>query len=79
MSRLNTIITETEYETALARLETLMDAEPNSPQEKDLERLAVLVEEYELEHYPIADPNPIEAVKFRMEQQGIISQNSGEK
>jgi len=72
----NTITTETEYETALARLEILMDAELNSLQEEELERLVVLGEEYELEHYPIAAPDPNEAIKFRMEQQGIISQNS---
>jgi HTH-type transcriptional regulator/antitoxin HigA len=70
VTRLNTIITETEYEAALVHFETLMDAEPNSPQEEELERLAILVEEYEREHYPIADPDPIEAAKFRMEQQG---------
>ncbi len=72
MTKLNTIITETEYEIDLAHIETLMDAEPNSPQEKELERLVILVEEYEREHYPIADPEPIEAVKFRMEQDGLM-------
>jgi len=66
----NALKTETEYETALARIETLIEAEPNSSQEEELKRLAVLVEEYELEHYPIAAPDPIEAIKFRMEQQG---------
>ncbi len=71
MTKPNTITTETEYEAALARLETLMDAEPNSPQEEELKLLAVLIEEYELEHYPIPAPDPIEAVKFRMEQQDI--------
>ncbi len=71
--------TETEYETVLAQIETLMDAKPNSPQEEELERLAILVEEYEREHYPIPEPDPIDAIKFRMEQQRLISQNSREK
>jgi HTH-type transcriptional regulator/antitoxin HigA len=66
----NALKTETEDETALARIETLIEAEPNSSQEEELKRLVVLVEEYELEHYPIAAPDPIEAMKFRMEQQG---------
>ncbi len=66
----NSLKIETEYEAALARLETLMDTKPNSSQEEDMKLLAVLIEEYELEHYPIAAPDPVEAVKFRMEQQG---------
>ena len=70
MTKPNTITTEAEYETTLAHLEILMNAEPNSPQEEEMKLLAVLVEEYELEHYPIAAPDPIEAIKFRMEQQG---------
>lgn len=70
MTKPNIITNEAEYETALACLETLMDADLNSLQE-ELQRLAVIVEEYELEHYPIAAPDPVEAIKFRMEQQGI--------
>jgi HTH-type transcriptional regulator/antitoxin HigA len=69
--------TQAEYETALAQIETLMNAEPNSSQEKELERLAILVEEYEHEHYPISAPDPVEAMKFRMEQQGL-TQKHGE-
>lgn len=68
------ITTETEYETALAQIESLMDVEPDSPQEKELERLAILVETYEDQHYPIAAPDPIEATQFRMEQQGQIKE-----
>lgn len=65
------IKTEAEYEAALAYLDSLMDAEPNSPQEEELELFAVLVENYERERYPIGLPDPIEAIKFRMEQQGL--------
>ena len=63
--------TETEYEAALAYLETLMDAVPGSLEEEQLELFALLVENYEDEHYPIDLPEPIEAIKFRMEQQGL--------
>ena len=70
---LNQLSNESEYETALVQIESLMDAEPNSPQEKELERLAILVEAYEQESYPIAAPDPIDAIRFRMEQQGLIS------
>jgi len=62
---------ENDYEMALAHLETLMDAKPGSPQEEEAELFAVLIEEYEREHFPIGLPDPIEAIQFRMEQQGL--------
>jgi HTH-type transcriptional regulator/antitoxin HigA len=55
----------------LARIEVLMDAEPESPEEEELELLALLVETYEEEHYPIDLPDPVEAIKFRMDQEGL--------
>jgi len=65
------IKTETEYESALRRIEALMDAESKSPQEEELELLALLVETFEKEHYPIELPDPVEAIKFRMDQEGL--------
>ena len=62
---------EKEYEAALQYLETLMDADPGSPEEEKLELFSLLVEEYEEEHYPIAPPDPIEAILFRMDQEGL--------
>jgi HTH-type transcriptional regulator / antitoxin HigA len=61
--------TKADYEVALGYVEALMDAEPGSPEEDELESLALLIEAYEQEHYPIDPPDPIEALKFRMEQQ----------
>jgi HTH-type transcriptional regulator/antitoxin HigA len=66
---------EAEYEAALAHVETLMDAEPGSPEEEELEVFALLIEDYEHEHYPIELPDPIEAIKFRMEQQGLLQKD----
>jgi len=63
--------TETEYTAALDYIETLMDAEPGSSAEEELELFSLLVEQYEREHYPIAPPDPIDAILFRMEQQGL--------
>jgi len=63
--------TEAEYEQALTHLETLMDAQPGTPQEEELELFAVLIENYEREHFPIGLPDPIEAIQFRMEQGGL--------
>ena len=45
--------------------------EPNSPEGEEIELLSLLVEKYEQEHYPIEAPNPIEAIKFRMEQMNL--------
>ncbi len=65
------IKTEAEYQSALRYLETLMDALPGTPEEEELELFSVLIEEYEKENFPIGLPDPIEAIKFRMEQQGL--------
>ena len=65
------IKTEADYQAALAEIETLMDAEMNTPEGDKLDILATLIESYEAKHFPIEAPNPIEAIKFRMEQQGL--------
>jgi HTH-type transcriptional regulator/antitoxin HigA len=59
-----------DYEQALRRVETLWDSPPGSPESDELGILATLIDAYEREHYPIDLPNPIEAIKFRLEQQG---------
>ena len=65
------IKTEQDYEAALQRVEQLMDADPGTVDEDELEVWSILVEDYEKRHYPIPLPNPIEAIKFRMEQMGL--------
>ena len=62
---------ETDYEDALAYIETLMDAEPGSAEEEELELFSMLVEAYEKEHHPIDLPDAVSAIKFRMEQEGL--------
>ncbi len=59
------------YEEALAFVSTLMDAKPGSRQEDELELWSLLIEQYEKEHHPIEDPDPIEAIRFRMDQLGL--------
>jgi len=61
--------TDREYKTALARVEQLMDQ--SSPDEDELGLWSLLVEKYEGEHFPIASPDPIEAIRFRMDQEGL--------
>ena len=63
--------TEKEYESALAHVETLMDAAPGTPEEEELELWALLIENYEAVHPPIPPPDPVEAICFRMEQLGL--------
>ncbi len=65
------IKTRADYQAALAHLEKLMDAQPGTPQAEELELFAVLLDNYEREHFPIGLPDPVEAIKFRMEQQGL--------
>ncbi len=62
------IKTEADYESGLARLNTLMDASPDTPEFEELELLSAILEIYEKANYPIDPPDPIEAIKFRMEQ-----------
>ena len=60
-----------DYFQALEHIESLMDAKPNTPQMDELEVFTTLVEAYEERHYKIDTPDPIEAIKFRMEQEGL--------
>lgn len=62
------IKTEDDYNSALNRLEQIFHASVNSPEGDEAEVLTILIEKYEEEHYPIEAPDPIEAIKFRMEQ-----------
>ena len=71
MIKIKILKTEKEYDASLERIEALMDAPPGSAEEEELELLALLVEKYEQEHYPIELPDPVEAIKFRMEQEGL--------
>lgn len=64
------IKTKKDYELALKRLETIFDAKPGSKEGDELEVLGILIEKYEDSHFPIDFPDPIEAIKFRMEQKG---------
>ncbi|MGE8151421.1 helix-turn-helix domain-containing protein [Pseudomonas vancouverensis] len=56
---------------AFARVEKLWGAELGSPEGDELEILALLIEKYEDEHFPMPPSDPIEAIKFRMDQQGL--------
>ncbi|SES00050.1 HTH-type transcriptional regulator / antitoxin HigA [Azotobacter beijerinckii] len=65
------IRSEEDLAAAFARMDRLWGAEIGTPEGDELEVLAVLIEKYEDEHYPIPPSDPIEAIKFRMDQQGL--------
>ena len=65
------IKTHEDYEAALRRIENLMTATEGSPEGEELEVLTILVEAYERKHYPLDLPDPVEAIKFEMEQKNL--------
>jgi HTH-type transcriptional regulator/antitoxin HigA len=68
MYDLKPIRTEADYATALAEVERLWGAPANSPEGDRLDILATLIDAYESEHFPMDPPDPIDAIRFRMEQ-----------
>lgn len=74
---LKLIKTEKQYNKALAEIDKLIDCKHGSKEEDRLVVLSLLVEAYESEHYPIEPPDPIEAIKFRMEQMGLTQDDLG--
>ncbi len=62
------IKTENDYRSALKRLEEIFDAKLNTSESDELEVLGLMVDDYEQRHYPIEAPDPIEAIKIRMEE-----------
>jgi len=65
------IATEKDYEAALAEIKRLWAAEAGSPEAQKIEMLAMLAQAYERAREPLPKANPIEAIKFRMDQQGL--------
>jgi len=62
---------EKQHRAALKEIERLWSARPGSPEHDRLEILATLVEDYEEKHYPVYPPDPVAAIRFRMEQLGL--------
>ena len=65
------IKTDADYRAALTDIEALMTAEPDTPEGERLDILVTLVEAYERRHFPLDLPDPIEAIRFQMEQMGL--------
>jgi len=71
------IHTDAEHREALAALDRLLelDPDPGTPDADELELLALTVESYEKERFPIASPDPVEAIRFRMDQAGLAQRD----
>ena len=65
------IRTEADHELAVARIAELVRAKPGTPEGEELDILATLVDAYEAKHHAVDAPDPIVAIQFRMEQQGL--------
>ncbi len=65
------IKTEQDYKAAISRVEALWGAKRDTPEGDEFDLLVTLVESYEMKHHPILPPDPIDAIKFRMEQMGL--------
>lgn len=64
-----------QYKEYLQIIDSLIDCEEDSPEEEALELVSILVESYETKHFPIEAPDPIEAIKIRMEEEGLMKKD----
>jgi HTH-type transcriptional regulator/antitoxin HigA len=69
------IKSEASYRAALKEIESLMEALPDTPEGERLDVLVTLVEAYERKHYPLDLPDPVEAIKFTMDQRGLTAKD----
>jgi HTH-type transcriptional regulator / antitoxin HigA len=68
---LKPIKTKEQYREYLQIIDSLVDCSEGSPEEETLELISILVENYEAKHYPIEAPDPIDAIKIKMEEEGL--------
>lgn len=69
--KINPIHSKKDYQIAMKRIDEIFDSKKGSPTGNELEILSILIDNYERENFPIESPEPIEAIKFRMEQMGM--------
>ena len=72
------IKTKKQYQDYLNRMKEIFDAKKGTPEYDELDLLALVLEKYEEEKYPIAEPNPLDAIRFMMEQNGISENELGD-
>jgi HTH-type transcriptional regulator/antitoxin HigA len=67
--------TKKDYQESLERFEDIFQAKADTPESDEADVLALLIKDYEDRHYTIDVPSPIEAIKYRMEQQGLTNKD----
>jgi HTH-type transcriptional regulator/antitoxin HigA len=72
------IKTKTQYQKALMRFEEIFLAKTDTKEGKEAQLLALVIKDYEDKHYKIGAPDPVEAIKFRMEQMNLSKKELGE-
>jgi HTH-type transcriptional regulator / antitoxin HigA len=75
MMHIQPIHSDADLSRAFARLEEIWEEEDGTPEADELEVLSILIEKYEDAHYPIGPSDPVDAIKFRMEQQGLTQRD----
>ncbi|UAM98375.1 helix-turn-helix domain-containing protein [Polaribacter litorisediminis] len=76
--KISPIRNEKDYQKALDRIEDIFDSKKGTEEGDELEILSILIDQYENENFPIGMPDPIEAIKFRMEQMGMNQKDLAE-
>ena len=76
--KISPIRNEKDYQNALSRLEEIFNAKKGTEEGDELEILSILIDRYEKQGFPIGMPDPIEAIKFRMEQMGMKQKDLAE-
>jgi HTH-type transcriptional regulator / antitoxin HigA len=71
--KLKILKTKKDYQAALERFEEIFQAKPGSSESDEADVLSLLLKDYEEKHYVIKAPSPLEAIKYRMEQQGLTN------
>jgi HTH-type transcriptional regulator/antitoxin HigA len=71
--KLKVLKTKKDHQSALARFEEIFQAKPGLPESDEADVLSVLIKAYEDKHFVIQTPDPLEAIKYRMEQQGLTN------
>jgi len=78
MNSIKPIRTEADYQQALSRIETIFDAAPGTPEFDELDILTTLVQAYDAVHHPVPEPDPIEYIKYKMQEQGLRQRDLAE-
>lgn len=71
------IKTEEQYRRYLKRMEAIFDAPEGTPEYDELDLLALVLEKYEEQHFPIPEPHPLDAIRFMMEQNNLTDEDLG--